>query len=414
MEKREKSMIELKAKQMMGDSLKTLKRYIWRDSFPPFLLGLFGFIIFISVNLLYFLSLNIIDYGIPPWRLFQLLYFFMPELFAEAIPVGVLLSIFWVLSQMGTKNELMAIQVHGISFKAIVIPFLIFGTVLSIGSFLLNDYVIPAFNELKQRELKEFMSKNVGYSTISNKFLPITGNKYFYVKQPLSKNKLDDVLIYEIRNESLKVIYADELIDNKREGQWTMEDGQVLRLDNAGDLSLNVDFTQTDFEELSKELSDALEDAMSVFNEVDIYGQYESGEQNEFKYSPTTELLEKMKNPEKRARATLELNLRVAKSLSPLIIALVGTSVCLLANIKSKSWSIIFSFIFIAVFKAGEIFMQSVALHNVSSSGLGKYRLNPLIAAWVPDLTFVLLGVFVFTILDSKLMFLIKERFVRR
>src|SRR6056297_4349655 len=137
----------------MGDSLKTLKRYIWRDSFPPFLLGLFGFIIFISVNLLYFLSLNIIDYGIPPWRLFQLLYFFLPELSAEAIPVGVLLSIFWILSQMSTKNELMALQVHGISFKSLVMPFLIFGLFISFFTFLLNDYLIPEFNAQKENEL---------------------------------------------------------------------------------------------------------------------------------------------------------------------------------------------------------------------------------------------------------------------
>src|SRR6056297_4205295 len=146
----------------MGDSLKTLKRYIWRDSFPPFLLGLFGFIIFISVNLLFILSLNIIDYGIPPWRLFQLLYFFLPELFVEAIPVGVLLSIFWILSQMSIRIELMALQVHGISFKAVVIPFLVFGLMLSLFTFLLNDFVIPFFNDQKEKELSNFMSETIG------------------------------------------------------------------------------------------------------------------------------------------------------------------------------------------------------------------------------------------------------------
>jgi len=394
--------------------LKTLNKYIWRNGISPFFLGFFGFIIFVSVNLLYFLSLNIIDYGIPPWRLFQLLYFFLPELSAEAIPVGVLLSIFWILSQMSTKNELMALQVHGISFKTVVIPFLIFGFMLSIFTFLLNDFLIPEFNAQKEEELSDFMSENIGYSTISNKFLPITGNKYFYVKQPINNETLDDVIVYEIEQSSVKTIFADELRKQVNKDSWTMIDGQVVNLDDERGLTLNVDFDETEFEELSEELSDSLKDAMSIFSEVNIYGQQDNNEQNSFKYSTSSELFHMLNQIEKKERAFLELNSRLAKSLSPFIIALLGTSICLVSNIKSKSWSIVLSFLLIGVFKSGEIFMQSVALHNVSSHSNTRYQLNPSLAVWTPDLIFLFLGLLLFVLLDSKIMYLIKERFVRK
>lgn len=380
----------------------------------PFFLGFLGFIIFVSVNLLYFLSLNIIDYGIPPWRLFQLLYFFMPELCSEAIPVGVLMAIFWTLSQMGTKNELMAIQVHGISFKSVVFPFLFFGLVLSIFTFFLNDQIIPEFNRQKQYELGNFMSDNIGYSTISNKFLPITGNKYFYVKQPIDDTRLDDVLVYEIGNDTLKVIFSDELAFNQSENKWKMIDGQVSNMDELRGMTLNVDFDETDFEELSDELTDSLRNAMSIFNEVDIYGQYDSGEQGKYKYSPTVELLKFLEEPKSHKRALLEINWRLAKSLSPLIIALMGTSLCLLSNIKSKSWSIILSFVFIGAFKGSEIFMQSIALLNISDFSNSRYKLDSVLAIWAPDIVFAILGLICYLILDSKLMFFLKERFVRR
>ncbi len=394
--------------------MKTLNRYIWKNSISPFFLGFFGFVIFVSVNLLYFLSLNIIDYGIPPWRLFQLLYFFLPELGSEAIPVGVLLSIFWVLSQMGTKNELMALQVHGISFKSVVIPFLLFGLALSMFTFFLNDKIIPVFNEQKNRELNNFMSDNIGYSTISNKFLPISGNKYFYVKQPISLFTLDDVIVYETNNESIKFIFADELKKEPDEPNWKMTDGQVVNISDDSGMTLNVEFDETEFQELSTELSDSLRDAMNIFSEVNIYGQYENNEQNNFKYSSSVELFEMLNDPGKKKRATLELNSRFAKSLSPFIIALLGTSMCLVTNIKSKSWSIVISFILIGSFKAGEIFMQSVALHNVSTFSNTRYKFDPSLAIWSPNLVFFVLGFFLYIIIDTKLIFFIKERFIRK
>ncbi len=395
-------------------NLKTLNRYVWRNGISPFFLGFFGFIIFVSVNLLYFLSLNIIDYGIPPWRLFQLLYFFLPELGAEAIPVGVLLSIFWILSQMSTKNELMALQVHGISFKTVVIPFLIFGLMLSLFTFLLNDYIIPMFNTQKERELTDFMSETIGYSTISNKFLPITGNKYFYVKQPINNHTLDDVIVYEIGQSSVKTIFADELEKRTDNDNWRMIDGQVVNLDDDRGLTLNVEFDETEFEELSEELSDSLKDAMSIFSEVNIYGQQDNNQQNPFKYSTSAELYKMLNIPEKQDRAFLELNSRLAKSLSPFIIALLGTSICLVSNIKSKSWSIVISFLLIGSFKAGEIFMQSVALHNVASNANTRYRLNPSLAVWTPDLIFLFLGLLLFILLDTKIIYFMKEQFVRK
>ncbi len=394
--------------------MKTLNRYIWKNGISPFFLGFFGFIIFVSVNLLYFLSLNIIDYGIPPWRLFQLLYFFMPELGAEAIPVGVLLSIFWILSQMSTRNELMALQVHGVSFKSVVIPFLIFGFMLSVFNFMLNDYLIPVFNAQKERELSNFMSENIGYSTISNKFLPITGNKYFYVKQPIDDETLDDVIVYEIQQSSVKTIFADELQKEIHNDSWKMVTGQVMNLDDQRGLTLNVDFDETEFEELSEELSDSLKDAMSIFSEVNIYGQQDNNKQNPYKYSTSSELINMLKQPQKKDRAFLELNSRFAKSLSPFIIALIGTSICLASNIKSKSWSIVISFLLIGGFKSAEIFMQSVALHNAASYSNTRYQFNPSLAVWTPNLIFLFFGLLLFLLLDTKFMFFIKEQFVRK
>ena len=109
----------------------TLIKYIGYQTLGSFFIGLGGFIVFVSLELLYYLSDMIIRYKVGIDKLFLLIYYNLPEFIVMGVPVGVLLGIFWVLSRMRSDNELIALQTHGISLKKLVIPFLILGVVFS-------------------------------------------------------------------------------------------------------------------------------------------------------------------------------------------------------------------------------------------------------------------------------------------
>lgn len=104
--------------------MKILTKYLLKLSAVPFLIGLGGFIIFVSIEILYQLSDLIVRHRVGIGKLFLLLYYYLPYFVAMGVPVGVLLSIFWTFSKLSEDRELMAIQVHGISQKNLIVPFL--------------------------------------------------------------------------------------------------------------------------------------------------------------------------------------------------------------------------------------------------------------------------------------------------
>ncbi|MFA6657048.1 MAG: LptF/LptG family permease, partial [Mesotoga sp.] len=88
--------------------MKTLLKYIGAQALGAIFVGLAGFIIFVSLELLYYLSDMIIRYKVGIDKLFLLIYYNLPEFIVLGIPVGILLAIFWVLSRMRSDNELIA------------------------------------------------------------------------------------------------------------------------------------------------------------------------------------------------------------------------------------------------------------------------------------------------------------------
>lgn len=111
--------------------LAILTKYIAKLSTGPILIGLAGFVVFVSVEVLYQLSDLIVRHRVGVLVLLRVLYYYLPYFVALGIPVGVLLAIFWVLSQLSTDHELMALQVHGISLKVLIMPFLLISILLS-------------------------------------------------------------------------------------------------------------------------------------------------------------------------------------------------------------------------------------------------------------------------------------------
>lgn len=97
--------------------MKVLIKYLLKLSVVPFLIGLGGFIVFVSLEILYQLSDLIVRHRVGIEKLFLMLYYYLPYFVAMGVPVGVLLAIFWTFSRLSEERELMAIQVHGISQK---------------------------------------------------------------------------------------------------------------------------------------------------------------------------------------------------------------------------------------------------------------------------------------------------------
>lgn len=367
--------------------LKTLNKYVIKSSVFPFLLGVGAFIIFSSIQMLYMLSNIIVENRVSFSVLLEMIFYRLPELSAKGIPVGVLLSIFWFLSQLGSKSELMALQVHGISFKKIVVPFLILGVLYSGLAYWLSDYMVPDFNERSDDTLYRVIYKQPEVTVKTNQFFDVGDNRYFFVREFDKENEIfEHVLIYDLGGSDIKVFYASKAEKDLDSKEWILKDGRVYTTDYRGFIKFDYSFEETNID-ISKGIDD-----------------YISGTMKKAEYMSSRDILSQIDKYAKMGISTttliVELHTRFANSLAPLIIAFVGVPLSLTFNIKSKSWSVIFTFGLIVLYQGSGAWLAAMGKSDM---------INPVLASWISDIIFAVVGFVLFIFLDTKIMYRFKE-----
>gem|GEM_PF-360802 len=368
--------------------MSVLTKYVIKQLTGAFFIGLVGFLIFVSLELLYQLSDIIVRYRVGIDKLFLLIFYNLPYFVVLGIPVGVLLAIFWTLSRMRTENELMAMQTHGISLKSIVLPFVLVGLFLSATAFFLNDYLVPEANRKASEALARYVYRRPEITIRENAFMEDGMGRYLYIKRVDSESGiLYDVLLYEISGRITRVTSAKRAV---REGtDWIMQEGRVYEVDDTGFLRLDISF-------------DTLE--LEFEHSID-------------EYIRTTKSPREMTSSELRERiesfrrigvstASLEVSLqeKYSHSIAPLVIVLLGVPISVLLNLKSKSWSVVFTFILVVIYQGSGAWL----------SALGKeFRIAPSLAPWIPNIIFSAIGLFAFLMIDTKASYRLSEAIVR-
>ncbi len=366
--------------------MKTLFKYVSKEFILPFFIGLVGFIIFASVELLYQLSDIIVQNHVSFWSLLVLIYYNLPQFVVMGIPVGVLLAIFWEISNFSSRRELMAFQVHGINLKKFVIPFLAIGVVLSLGTYLIQDFVVPNYNQ----KASDYLANAVwhtGLPHIRTNTLFKAGDSYFYVeKYDPNTEKFNGVLIYKISGKDFTVTYAKNAYLQK--GNWFLKDGRIYTLKNGimtFDMSFNtmkLKITQDIVKFIRSQKTASSMSSRELRNRIKLF--------KKLGLDPRVYIV--------------ELNSRFANSIAPLIIAFLGVPFSLFFGMKSKSWGVIVTFVLVVLYQGSGAWL----------SAMGKSGMYPAaMSAWTPDILFALLGSAFFLLLDSKFMFKIKEVLVK-
>lgn len=372
-----------------GKDLSILKRYIIKSSISPFILGFGGFLLYANVFILIEVSSDIVRNDMAFWRMFPFILQQIPRYIPQAIPVGVLLSIFWLLSKLESNNEIIALQVHGIKLKRIVTPFLILGIILSIFTFFLKEFVVPQLYRNRQAEI--YLSSGI------DKFLLLSDDRNLFIRRVYANRKeLNGVFLYDINSEKniMDIYYAGQLTYDNDKDSWDLsemkiysatEDSKMIQRPISDDQKqmINADINYY-FLLTNKNLHNMTsKDLLYIINE-----NKERGINNRESFS-----------------FEVELHTRYAQSLGPLVIAILGVPLSLALNIKSKAWSVIFTFLLIALYQGSTQWMAAMGRADRWS----PWHINPIFATWGPDILFVLLGTIFYLLLDTQLLYAFKE-----
>ncbi|MFN4189633.1 MAG: LptF/LptG family permease [Pseudothermotoga sp.] len=363
-----------------------LTKYICKLSVGPLLIGLAGFVIFVSVEVLYQLSDLIVRHRVGLLVLLRVLYYYLPYFVALGIPVGVLLAIFWVLSQLSTDHELMALQVHGISLKVLIVPFLILSIFLSFLTYWLSDRVVPVYNQRANEALSKYVYRRPEVFISENVLTKVDESQYFYVKKYDRQNGiLENVVLFRNEPNEEEIITAKKV--QKDNEKWYMYDGRLYRVDKEGMLRFDVKFNKVELD-----LKQDLESIMRV-------GKTPKDMRSEELRDRIVTFAKLGIDP---SPWIVELHSRYSVSLGPFIIVLVGIPLSLMFNLKSKSWGVILTFMIIVLYQGSGAWLGA----------MGKERfIDPVLSAWLPNIFFGITGTFLFLLLDTPVSYRLREKF---
>jgi len=130
-------------KEREGSHLSILTRYLSREFIRLFLLCLSGATaLYIVVDLFDRID-QFLRFGATAGEIVLYLLFKIPLMVYQVVPAVMLMSVLLTLGLLARRNEILAFRTSGIPVWRIAAPFVWISLAVSIGAFLLNEYLVP-------------------------------------------------------------------------------------------------------------------------------------------------------------------------------------------------------------------------------------------------------------------------------
>lgn len=136
-----------------------ISKYLIKEILFSFVISfLFFFFVFFVNQILYLMGQMLKE--LPFWEVMKLVWYSLPIVIALSFPFGVLVGSLMAIGKLSFDNEILACLSSGISYIKIYIPIIIIGVVLSLTSFVINDYLQPLGNSKSRKLRRELIQRN--------------------------------------------------------------------------------------------------------------------------------------------------------------------------------------------------------------------------------------------------------------
>lgn len=290
---------------------------------------------------------------------------FIPFILAMLFPLFVFISVIFFTSKMANRSEFIAILASGVSLRRILRPYWVGGIFLAILLFLANYYILPRANEKRTKfEVKYTQTTKMEYISKSI-YMRVDSFSYCGIRYYDTTAKGGGTFFMEtIKNH--KVVYnlrADNINWDTAKKVWKLT-GVIER--TVGDLKEDVKFHQ----ELYKNFN---------FTPVDL--QRDEYVKDRLTTPELNRMIaaEKLRGSETVRELTMEKAKRLATPISVIILTLIG-AIMACRKIRGGSGAHLALGIILCAF-----FILTDRFSTIFST---KGNLNPYIAAWLPNVMF--------------------------
>lgn len=296
---------------------------------------------------------------------------FIPYYMNMFTPLFTFISVIFFTSKLAANTEIIAMLSSGISFRRIMLPYLISATIISILSFVLGGYIIPPSNE-KLLEFENEYVKKFKTNYARNIQMEIEPGIIMYIERfEITQNKGYRFSLEKFDNKILTSRLTAETITWDSAYQWTVSDYLLRNFDGMR-------------ENIQK--GNSLDTTILIQPQEFFITAEESAQLN------NTELKEHLQRLKKRGIGNTntfenEYYKRFAMPLAAFIMTLMGVS---LASRKIRGGIGLHLGIGLALSAFYILFSTLSTSFSVSGA------MSPFVAVWLPNLLFLLVGIYLY------------------
>ncbi len=356
-------------------TVRLLDRYLLREFSLPWLYALDAFVLLWIVEDLFGTLDEFVDYHLPLGQILRYYLTSFPDALIQIIPMSLLLGLLFCLSNLGRHNELLAMRAGGVSRARLAVPLLGVGLAATLLALAVNELFVPRAREHSRALRRGFSGKGEPNVVPNLFFVDLRQHRDWYA---LSYNHetlvLENPEIHErtAGGEPVRDIYAERA--RWLNDQWVFFNAETHEQTPAGHVVIHR-AAQTNF----PSLTDRPRQLLLQNKRVD---EMNSGD------------LRRIIRAHRRAGRTgqlaeyqVTLHYRYAFPLTCLVVVWIGVPLGMQIR---RSGALLSVGVAIGLV-AGFYFLSNVTL---ALGGAGQ--INPILAAWLANILFAVIGAALF------------------
>ena len=354
----------------------TLDKYILSGFLKLFLLVLSAFIVLFVLFTFFELLSDIVEQGISGWVVMDYFLYLVPHIVVLMIPFSILVAALVNFSLLTRTSQIVAMKASGISLYRLSSSVLLAALLLSAGSFMLQEYILPSANQ-KQDDLRRIIKgRNPQTKRPTRKWMMGEQDRIFHY------NFFDDELnvfnrisVFDFDPQTLAVtrmVFAEKAWWDRTRSGWVFEGGwaQGFSHDRA---------QQAEFLTIDRKLIRAIEERPDYFKK-------EVRQSSKMSYQELGRYVDDLsRSGFDVVRLTVAWHSKLSFPLVSLTMAVIAIPFAVSTGQRGSLYGIGVSIVVGISYWVLQGFFE-----QIGSAG----KLEPLLAAWAPNLIFGAGGVY--------------------
>lgn len=354
--------------------MKKLDRYVLKEMLAPLVIGTFAVALMFQANMLIALykDQRFDISNVPPLAILQYILYKTPGFLQMTLPVGTALATSLAASRLARETELTAMRSAGISIRRVMRGILLIGLLVGGANFYVTEHVMPKA-ELSARKLSQDVAMLAAMPSFRSNVV-IELKNYIAMVGSVTKAgerrlMLNEVLLLERRPGGKSfIVMAPTGVYN--DGVWSIEKPVSYLVQQGQVLSAVTESTMR------------IEEPIAI---PDLFITPEPSELSIPEIRKAIENLERRKAPTRRAEVTLQT--RFSVPFACVVFALTGGAFGVVMARKGAFAGVLMSMLVVLAY---------FNVYVVSTEIIGRYGwVPPWASAWLPNVFFLVLGLFV-------------------